>query len=363
MGYGGYGKDAGGYGKDMGKGKGGYGMGPYDAFGGKGDAWGGFGAFGGKGFGGYGKGMDFGSYGMGKGYGAAKGAAKGGEEEYGAPKKKSGGAGNGAGYGEVPGFKEALAESFQEAGVTSDLEDLEAIIKKCESSAQKQAKKFGNEERASSKMNSAECKSFLGEYIEAVMSAFSAFLYEKVWFDKVSFNGPLLMLVVNTFQNGKIFTRTLKTEIMPFIDDGLLAWSEEERILRQFYKALEAAGIPEKQQKKGNVHLLAAYDAAHFDAPYGTMESPDSTPEVAMLQEFVKGWMTHFLTKGYQALENGLQDFSPPSQVAALTSIFQTLMDTDSPCLPLCVQPSLPPAPWAWIEECANEVVAESVSK
>lgn len=267
------------------------------------------------------------------------------------------------GYGEVPGFKEALAESFQEAGVTSELEDVEALIKKCESAAQKQAKKFGNEERASSKMNAAGCKAFLAEFIEAVMGACSNFLSDKVWFDKVSFSGALLMLVVNTFPNGKIFTRTLKTEIMPFIDEGLLAWSEEERIVRQFWVALEAAGIAEKQRKKGNQHLLASYDEAHFDSPYGTVDGDSLTPEVAMIQEFVKGWMTHFASKGYAVLEQGLGDSSPAAQVAALTTIFQTLLDPDSPCLPLCVQPALPPAPWTWIEECANEVVAESASK
>jgi len=179
----------------------------------------------------------------------------------------------------------------------------------------------------------------------------------------VSFNGALLMLVVNTFQNGKIFTRTLKTEIMPFIDDGLLAWSEEERISKQFWNALEAAGIQEKQRKKGNQHLLAAYDEAHFNSPYGSVESGASlTPEVAMIQEFVKGWMTHFASKGYSVFENGLGDSSPAAQVAALTTIFQTLLNPDSPCLPLCVQPALPPAPWSWVEECANEVVAEAAS-
>jgi len=299
---------------------------------------------------------DFGGYG--KGYGKATG----GEEEYGGgSKKKSGGGGSMVGYGEVPGFKEALAESFQEAGVTSELEDLEEVIKKCEAAAQKQAKKFGNDERASSKMTAAGCKCFLGEFIEAVMGAFSNFLYEKVWFDKVSFNGALLMLVVHTFPSGKIFTRTLKTEIMPFIDEGLLTWSEEERIVRQFYKSFEAAGIPEKQQKKFNQHLLAAYDEAHFNSPYGTVEYGESlTPEVAMIQEFVKGWMAHFASKGYAVLENGLGDSSPAALVAALTTIFQTLLDPDSPCLPLCVQPALPAAPWQWIEQCANEVVAEA---
>jgi len=69
--------------------------------------------------------------------------------------------------------------------------------------------------------------------------------------------------------------------------------------------------------------------------------------------------MTIFATKAYSVLENGLSDASPAGQVAALTAIFQFLMDPDSPCLPLSLQPSLPQAPWPYIEQCANEVVAE----
>lgn len=335
-------------------GKGGWGKGFDDPFGGYGKGFGGFG------MGGFGKGKDFGPYGKGGGK-AAKAVANGDEwgGAEGGSKKKSGGGGGFQG-GEIPGFKEALAEAFQEAGVTSELEDVEEIIKKCEKSAQKQAKTFFNDERANSKMNSAACKSFLGEFIEAVMSALSNFLYEKVWFDKVSFNGALLMLVVNTFASGKIFTRTLKTDIMPFIDEGLLAWSEEERVIKQFYHALEAAGMQESQRKKANGHLQKAYDEAHFNSPYGSVESPDLTPEVAMLQEFLKGFMTHFKSKAFSQLENGLADSSPAGQVAALTAMFQHLMDPDSPCMPLSLQPSAPAAPWAWVEQCASEVFAES---
>merc|ERR1719215_1890481 len=158
-----------------------------------------------------------------------------------------------------------------------------------------------------------------------------------------------------------IFTRVMKTEICPFIDEGILAWSEEERITKQFWKALEAAGIQSgNHQKKANGHLAKSYDDAHYLSPFGTSEHGNSlTPELVTLHEFVKGWMSIFVGKAFSQLENGTADSSPAGQVATLTSLFQALMDPDSPCLPLSLQPSLPQAPWPYIEQAANEVFAE----
>jgi len=335
-----------------GNGKKGYGGGPYgDAFG-KGDGWGGGDDGYGKGYGKKGGGDD--------GYGGGGGGKSGGgkAKSKGPWKAPNPNPANSWG-GDIPGFKEALAESFQEAGVTPDLENVEELIQKCNDTAQKQAKKFYNDERSSTKMNAAQCKAFVVEFIESVMGAYSNFLYDKVWFEKISWNGALTMLVIATFPQGKIFTRVLKTEVMPFIDEGVLAWSEEERITKQIWKALEAGGVGESQKKKANTHLTKAYDDAHFNAPFGTTDGGNSlTPEVTALQEFIKGWMDIFVGKAFSVLENGLQDSSPAGQVAALTGIFQTLMDPESPCLPLCLQPSLPGAPWPYIEECATQVIA-----
>jgi len=264
-------------------------------------------------------------------------------------------------HGDVPGFKESLTEAFTEAGVSSDLENVDEIIEKCQVAGQKQAKKFYNDERTNTKMTGAQCKVHLGEFIEAVMSALSNFLGDKEWFNKVSWSGALLMLTVNTFSNGKIFTRVMKTEICPLIEDGILAWSEEERIIKQCWRAVEAAGIASgNHQKKANTHLQKSYDDAHFLSPFGTSEDGNSlTPELVTLHEFVKGWMSIFVGKAFSVLENGLGDSSPAGQVAALTNLFQALMDPDSPCLPLSLQPSLPQAPWPYIEQAANEVIAE----
>lgn len=266
-------------------------------------------------------------------------------------------------HSDVPGFKESLTEAFAEAGVSGDLENLDDIIEKCQVAGQKTAKKFYNDERNNTKMTASQCRVFLGEFIEATMSAFGNFLTDKEWFDKLSWSGALLMLAVNTFSNGKIFTRVMKTEICPLIDDGILAWSEEERIIKQLWNGIEACGIPSgNHHKKANAHLTKAYDDAHFLSPFGTSDGNNLTPELVTLHEFVKGWMSIFYGKAYSQLENGLADSSPAGKVAALTALFQHLMDPESPCLPLSLQPSLPQAPWPYIEEAANEVIAESES-
>jgi len=331
--------------------------------------WGGEGKGFGKGFGAgpYGKGGGLGGFGKGGGgYGASDGGW-GGDDK---PKKskahpESWGLAKVAKpenswSGAVPGFKEALAESFQEAGVTADLDPVEELILKCEQHAQKTAKKFYNDERAKEKMTAAQCKAFIVEFVEAVMGSFSNFLYDKVWFEKISWNGALVLLVINTFTQGKIFTRVMKTEVLGFVDEGVLAWSEEEKLNKCVWKALEAGGISDSQKKKGNQHLTKAYDDAHFNAPFGTSAEGGAslTPEVTALQEFIKGWMEIFMGKAFSVFENGLEDSSPAGQVAALTAIFETLLDSDNLCLPICFQPHLPEGKWSYIEECATEVVA-----
>jgi len=252
-----------------------------------------------------------------------------------------------------------LTEAFETAGVTSAEEDMEELVKKVENAASKQANKFYSDERTNQKMTASQAKAYVEEFVENVMGALSNFLYEKPWFEKVSWNGVLLMLVFHTFENGKIFTRTLKSEVMQFIDDGILAWSEEERVVRSLWVGLETSGITENHYKKANQHLMKSYDEAHFSSPYSIESNGSLTPELAAVQEFVKGWMGIFASKGSNILENGLADANKATKVACLTALFQHLMDPNNPCLPLKLQPALPAAPWSFIEQSANEVIAE----
>jgi len=189
------------------------------------------------------------------------------------------------------------------------------------------------------------------------MSGFQTIFYEKPWAEKVGWHGVLLTLVAGTLRTGKCFTRVMKTEVIQFIESGILNWSEEERITKEAYNALQMAGMTDSYMKKANQHLTKSYDDAHFQAPYGT-SSNDST-DVATLMDFIKGWMSMFANKAYSQLENGLKDPSSSGQVAALTAIFQHLFDPNVAACPLALQNCLMPSPWTYIEECATEVIHE----
>merc|ERR1711865_314124 len=201
--------------------------------------------------------------------------------DMGGSKKKSGG---GAG-GEIEGLQEALEEAFLAAGVAEEEPEVEGVKNKIITAAYKQAGKLAMHERASEKMTAVQAKAFIAECVETVMSTFYASLHEKTWFDKMSWNGILLMIFLNAFNSGKIFTRIMKPEIIFSIDEGLLAWSEEERIQKALWIGLEAAGIEGKEAKKANGHLMKAYDEAHMSSSFG-----DGADEVSAIQDFVKGW-------------------------------------------------------------------------
>ena len=61
--------------------------------------------------------------------------------------------------------------------------------------------------------------------------------------------------------------------------------------------------------------ILYLFSICHLSkAPYGT--TSNESPELAVLQDFVKGWMSDFIGKGWDVLENGLSDGSKDAQVS-----------------------------------------------
>jgi len=298
-------------------------------------------------------GMMMGGGGYGGGYGAP---AKAEEEDWAPSKKKKSGGGASPGW-EVEGFNEALQEAFAAAGVADLESDVEDVVKKIHATCHKQCKKFYNDERVSQKATNAQARSVIQEFVEAVMGSISQGFYDKPWFEKVGWDGALLMLTFHTMGHGKMFSRTLKTEIAEFIQTGIIQWYEEEKLTKATWDALEAGGLAEGSKKKASQNLAKAFDEAHFQSPFGETENENS--DVAELQDFVKGWMSLWLAKSYQAFENGLPDSSKEGQVAALTAIFQHLCDPNVAALPLKLQNVIQPAPWPYIEQAANEVIAE----
>merc|ERR1711879_105660 len=95
----------------------------------------------------------------------------------------------------------------------------------------------------------------------------------------------------------------------------------------------------EEYKKKANQHLKNSFDDAHFNAPWGSTQA--DTAELAVLQDFVKGWMTEFVNRAWEVVENGCNSNSKDEQVLFLTVLFQNLTDATSVCVPLEIQKSL----------------------
>jgi len=229
---------------------------------------------------------------------------------------------------------------------------------------QKCSDKYAKDERASQKGTATQAKALIEEFVETIMGHLSGSCYEKPWFAQVNFTQPLLIIVLHTFDSAKIFTRTLKPQLIKHIEDGFFKWQEEERIQKAMWDAIVVAGIKDSHQKKANQHLMKSYDDAHFKAPYGT--TTNDSPELAVLQDFVKGWMLEFVGRSWDVLESGLADSSQDVQVSTVAVLFQNLMDPNVQCMPYEIITEitnslggLPAAPWPFIDEIAVQVFQE----
>lgn len=289
-----------------------------------------------------------------------------------APAVKGGGKGKakGAGLGVeddanwgVPGLTQALIEvlnpiQIQEPTPVADLAN------KIHTKVKKICDKYQTDERCKERATATTAQGIIEEFVECIMGTLHTTCYEKPWFTQVSFTSPLLMCAIYTFSEAKIFTRTLKPQLVKHIENANFKWQEEQRVTAAIWDTVVISGILESHQKKANAHLTKSYDDAHFKAPYGSTTA--ASPEIGVLQDFVKGWMSEFLGRAWDVLESGLVDTSRESQVATVTGLYQTLMDPNVACIPYEIAAeitnaggTLPAAPWAFIEEAAAEAFIE----
>ena len=71
------------------------------------------------------------------------------------------------------------------------------------------------------------------------------------------------------------------------------------------YEVLDAAGLTdETYQRKGEQIHGTAFEETHTNSLDGTMVATD--PEVATLQEFIRFWMTEFVSRSWDVIENGV---------------------------------------------------------
>jgi hypothetical protein len=163
------------------------------------------------------------------------------------------------------------------------------------------------------------------------------------------------------FQGSKVFSRSVGPSLEKYVETALAQWKEEERIVKAMTECVEQSGIQENHRKKCLEQLQSSYDDAHIKAPYGTNVA--ETPELGMLQDFVRGWMFEFVKRSHGVLTYGVASddgkASKDEQVLFVTVLFQNLCDTKNVCLPndlTSLIPSPPTHPWAYVAEAAEAV-------
>jgi len=259
----------------------------------------------------------------------------------------------------IPGLTEALMEALAPVAHMDSSWDIDEMVKRVHSYFTKAAKKYEGEERAASRGSSIQAQALIEEFVSTALGAVGAACYEKVWFSQADFSGALMVTAMYTFRGGKLFCRTLGPVLKRYVDDGVFRYREEERIQKAMWDAVSISGLNEGHQKKAAKYLQVAYDDSHMSAPYGSTTA--SSPEMGLVQDFVKSWMTEFVNKAWDVLENGVVG-GKDEQFAFLTTLFQYLTDPERSCLPHDLTAQLetpPPESWGFIGELAMKIFTD----
>lgn len=221
----------------------------------------------------------------------------------------------------------------------------------------KTAAKFwgGEDDKYTSRCTVAKGQAYIEEFVEACLYAVSAGCAEKPWFNECNLTDILFHATMGTFQNSqtRFMCRTLRPVIQKTVDDAVARFREEERVQKGLWEAVVISGLPEAFQKSAAKHLQNSYDRSHMAAPYGT--TTGDTPEIGLVQDFVKGWMEEFCGRAWSVLNEGVSD-DKEEQYAFMTTLFQHLTDPEQCCLPfeLVSQPgAMPPENWAFVADTA----------
>jgi len=294
---------------------------------------------------------------------AMKGAGKAGG---GKAKGKGGWGGQKQQWG-VPDLQSSLAEALAPAAAQDPACSLEEITKNMQKKIQKMSEKYKKDDRLPHKSGATAARLLVEEFVEHAMGSIESCCYDPSgslwpWYHTIDFKNPLLLIVLHTFENAKIFARTLKPQLIKYIEDGHFKYMEEQRIEKTIKDVVDLSGIKEDYKKKAIQHLNKSFDEAHMSAPYGG--TTNECPELAVLQDFVKGWLISFVEKAaWDVLEDGIIENSRESQVSNVTVLFQNLLDPTVAIVPADIASeivnssagALPPSPWGFIDEATIE--------
>jgi len=332
------------------------------------DAWGPYGMDKGKGMD---KGMDKGMMGMdpwsmakGKGmdpWSMAKGMGKG--MEWGAP-PAAGGWGSPdykpGQYEEKPGgvvgiegLKDAITRAIEpHAPLETQWTKDDMINRVCMSIFKTSAKWYKEDERHKESGTAIQAQAILEEFAEKIMKGLASTCYGKPWFLEIYLSESVALAAINTFKGGPLFKRTVAPIIVTHVDETIFKYREEERHERVMWEAVSSVGIKADYLKKANKHLQSSFEAAHISAKYGS--SPATTPELGMVCDFIQAWLTGFVQRAWDVMQNGIDNPTQDMQIGVITTLFQYLCDPSHSCLPHDLTQRLdspPPAGWDFVAQ------------
>merc|ERR1719223_2234163 len=262
----------------------------------------------------------------------------------------------------VEGLKDAVTRACEpHAALETGWKKEDMVNKICMAIFKTSAKWYKEDTRHKEAGTAIQAQALLEEFTEKIMGALSSAGYEKPWFLEIYLSESIALAAINTFKGGALFKRTVAPIIVTHVDESIFRYREEERHQRVMWDAVSSVGIKGDFLKKANKHLQTSFEAAHISAKYGT--SPAATPELGMVQDFVSAWIHEFGKRGWDILNNGIQNPNPDQQVGVLTTLFQYLCDPAHSCLPHDLTQQLdapPPAGWDFIAQAAVALMSQA---
>jgi len=262
----------------------------------------------------------------------------------------------------IAGLKAAVHRSLEPHEHKDSFWSLDQMVNKVCIGIFKPATKWYKEDRRADKRGTrTQAQVLIEEFVEKVMASLAHPCEDKPWFTIANFTEPIALAAVETFKGTHLFHRIVAPSIMKYVSDAIHRYREEERITQVLWDAVADLGLSADYQKKCNKHLQLAYDQAHVAAEYGT--NLGDTPELGMVEDFLTAWMSDFVKRSWDILENGIRPSDPHDQIWFLTRIFHYLTDPSHSCIPTTLLESLecpPPAGWPFISEELISIHAEA---
>lgn len=258
-----------------------------------------------------------------------------------------------------PGLVEALEEALKPFVHLTKEQSLEDLVLSIQNTITKSGKKIVQGEAATQRGSSCEAQAVLEEFVAAVLESLSRAHYDKEWLGDVDWSKALVAQIKYSFKSTKVVVRTLASNLKKFVDEAIFRHKEDERITKVMTEGLSLSGLTESNIKRAQKNLDYAYNEAHMAAPYG--ETAANTPEMGLVQDLVKFWMTEFAGRSWDIIE-GIEGGTHEDRCSFLTNLFTYMCDPLRSILPqdLLVQLEAPPPEnWPFIHEQAQASLKE----